>query len=284
MKTHLVRVVTTATGISAAIRSVLPAGASKRFVLSAFVGEGAATMLPGPRGIRVFCRLQAPGTHPDAIAALLKAGAKVFEVPSLHMKVYGSPSHGAVVGSANLTRPALEGVNLEAVVCLPPGAVPFNKVVAELESRAKPVSAKRLAEYRKEYARCAPSLVPARKQKRKNTSFRRSKLADELHDEYTLNDEESVAIRGRNFVFTGVFEVGTQVSWRKTIERKGGYSGSNVVSASTDYLVVGSKGSLQWIKEKYGRKIQKAVQLRKETGWPHIISEERFRHAQSRSR
>jgi len=46
------------------------------------------------------------------------------------------------------------------------------------------------------------------------------------------------------------------------------------VSADLDFLVIGTQGSRAWKRGSYGRKIEKAIFLRRENGKPAILSED----------
>jgi hypothetical protein len=75
----------------------------------AFIGPEWQRLLanyPGP--IRAICWLTHPATDPDAVETLInRSSTFVKQRNGLHTKVYLAPGVGAVVGSANLSRPAL---------------------------------------------------------------------------------------------------------------------------------------------------------------------------------
>ena len=75
----------------------------RRVILVAYVGKEAPRLLPDARDGEIYCWPQPGATHPDAVRALLKAGAKVFFVPGLHMKLYWVEGIGALFASANLS-------------------------------------------------------------------------------------------------------------------------------------------------------------------------------------
>jgi len=85
-----------------------------------------------------------------------------------------------------------------------------------------------------------------------------------------------VKIKGSQFVFTGAFTIGTRKACETLIKDLGGEY-KKAPTLKTDYLVIGLLGSEDWIHSSYGRKIEKAVELRDErkTGIS-IISEEHF--------
>lgn len=77
----------------------------------------------------------------------------------------------------------------------------------------------------------------------------------------TLFDKDpNIIIPGKYFVFTGDFLYGTRESCHRAIESRGGIFRTSV-SKKTNYLVVGSRTSPDWITENFGRKIQKAAMM-----------------------
>lgn len=85
-----------------------------------------------------------------------------------------------------------------------------------------------------------------------------------------------VCIEGSTFCLTGAFTIGSRAKCEKIIRS---YAGNTVKKPTlgTDYLVIGILGNAEWIHSSYGRKIEKAVELRdiKKTGIK-IITEEHF--------
>ena len=72
---------------------------------------------------------------------------------------------------------------------------------------------------------------------------------------------EPVRIAGRSFVFTGTGAFGS----RREMEQATGDAGGrihNTVRRDTDYIVIGSFVTAAWANERYGRKIEKAVEYR----------------------
>lgn len=87
-----------------------------------------------------------------------------------------------------------------------------------------------------------------------------------------------VTFSGSTFVFTGRFEFGSRKKCEAAVlERGGALAPSESVTHLVDYLVVGAKGNLQWKRETYGSKIEKAVVERRGHGTPAIISESHWR-------
>ncbi|GAA4443322.1 hypothetical protein GCM10023188_43890 [Pontibacter saemangeumensis] len=68
---------------------------------------------------------------------------------------------------------------------------------------------------------------------------------------------------GRTFCFTGLFQRATRKEIETQVAKLGGLiSGS--VTKSTDYLIVGDSGNPCWAFACYGRKVEKAISMRKE--------------------
>jgi hypothetical protein len=80
---------------------------------------------------------------------------------------------------------------------------------------------------------------------------------------------------GSVVVFTGKFAIGT----RAECERVAGVLGATCDSSltkRTDYLIIGTFGSRDWVHTSFGRKIQKAVDLRGSGRKPLIVAEEHW--------
>jgi hypothetical protein len=102
----------------------------RRVALVAYVGKGAVSQLPNPKGLELYCWPQAPGTHPAAIEKLQELEADVYFAPRLHMKVYWSERDGAVIGSANLSDNALGAGDLrEVAVAVPSSSVDIDLLI-----------------------------------------------------------------------------------------------------------------------------------------------------------
>lgn len=84
-----------------------------------------------------------------------------------------------------------------------------------------------------------------------------------------------VFFRNQYFCFTGKFVMGPRANHEFEIKDRGGITQANVTE-ETNYLVIGSMGSTDWLHSTYGRKIEKAVSLA-EHGHPiALISEEHW--------
>jgi hypothetical protein len=115
------------------IIDIFEASASRRVAIVAFVGDGAETYIPNPKGVEVVCWPKAGGTNPDAIRRLIENGARVYFCDSLHMKVYWTKDKGAVITSANLSQNALGSGNLREVgIWVEPGQVDIDRILKSL--------------------------------------------------------------------------------------------------------------------------------------------------------
>jgi len=75
--------------------------------------------------------------------------------------------------------------------------------------------------------------------------------------------EPIVDFENKTFCVTGVLSVMTRKELQSKILELGGISTNNV-SSKTDYLIVGDNGNPAWAFACYGRKVEKAVNMRKE--------------------
>jgi NAD-dependent DNA ligase len=82
------------------------------------------------------------------------------------------------------------------------------------------------------------------------------------------------------YVFTGKFAYGTRKDCEREVTGRGGLCESNI-TRNTSFLVIGTFGSRDWAQTSYGRKIQKAADL-KLSGFPvRIIGEDHWARALS---
>jgi len=87
------------------------------------------------------------------------------------------------------------------------------------------------------------------------------------------NPPPDVVFSGHSFCFTGKFDFGPRKECEHLITEKGGIAAKSV-SEYLDFLVIGTQGSPVWKRGSYGRKIEKAIFLRRENARPAIVSEE----------
>jgi ribosomal protein S11 len=82
----------------------------------------------------------------------------------------------------------------------------------------------------------------------------------------------AIGFDGTSFAFTGKFSSGTRSECQEAVENCGAI-GQKSVNRSTDFLIIGSEGSDNWAEGSHGRKIEKAMMFRMDTGKPVIVSE-----------
>ena len=75
--------------------------------------------------------------------------------------------------------------------------------------------------------------------------------------------EPNVTFKDNTFCITGVLKRGTREILQKDIRALGGIP-TDSITKKTDYLIVGDNGNPAWAFSCYGRKVEKALSLRKE--------------------
>lgn len=80
------------------------------------------------------------------------------------------------------------------------------------------------------------------------------------HIQSVFDDDPHVIFEGKVFVFTGDFLWGTRKECFRETEKRGGIPKESVTN-QTNYLVIGTMASPDWIAENFGRKIQKAAEM-----------------------
>lgn len=83
---------------------------------------------------------------------------------------------------------------------------------------------------------------------------------------------DSIEFEGSSFCFTGKFAFGTRASCLAATKLKGGLDSKNV-TLKTNYLVLGTHVSPDWISTSFGRKIQKAKDIQAKGSTLKIITE-----------
>jgi len=86
-----------------------------------------------------------------------------------------------------------------------------------------------------------------------------------------------VIIDGRVFNITGRFAFGTRRKVMEAIEQRGGKPSDTPPTRESHYLVIGLFASRDWAHTNYGRKIERAVELRESGSGLAIISEEHWK-------
>jgi NAD-dependent DNA ligase len=87
----------------------------------------------------------------------------------------------------------------------------------------------------------------------------------------------SLVFPEQQFIVTGRFAYGTRRKVFEAIQARGGICGDSAPTRSTRYLVIGVFASRDWYNTNYGRKIERAVELRDSGTGISIISEEHWK-------
>ena len=88
----------------------------------------------------------------------------------------------------------------------------------------------------------------------------------------------AIVYEGMAFCFTGKFDTGSRSDCKNEVRERGGKTAGSV-SRDVDYLVVGTKGSAVWKRGNHGGKIVQAINIRRETSRPAIVSEDAWRQS-----
>lgn len=75
--------------------------------------------------------------------------------------------------------------------------------------------------------------------------------------------EPNVTFESKSFCITGVLQSRSRKEMQDSIAKLGGNPVNNI-SKTTDYLIIGDNGNPAWAFSCYGRKVEKAISLRKE--------------------
>jgi NAD-dependent DNA ligase len=80
------------------------------------------------------------------------------------------------------------------------------------------------------------------------------------HIEAVFDNDPTVVFEGNEFVFTGKFVFGTRPTCEAAVIKRGSQV-KDYITQNTNYLVIGTRSSPEWIAENFGRKIQKAADM-----------------------
>ena len=106
-------------------------------------------------------------------------------------------------------------------------------------------------------------------------SVSRFLLCHDFHRKAFSREMSAGFFKNQCFCLTGKFMMGPRANHEFEIKDRGGITHANVTE-ETNYLVIGSMGSTDWLHSTFGRKIEKAVSLA-ERGHPiALISEEHW--------
>jgi NAD-dependent DNA ligase len=87
----------------------------------------------------------------------------------------------------------------------------------------------------------------------------------------------AVTFPSKRFHVTGQFAFGSRSKVLKAIESRGGIGLDSTPNREANYLVIGIFASQKWATASFGRKIQRAVELRDSGSGIAIISEEHWK-------
>jgi NAD-dependent DNA ligase len=88
---------------------------------------------------------------------------------------------------------------------------------------------------------------------------------------------DPVVVKDRLFNITGKFAYGTRKKVIEAIESSGGKAEDSPPTRKSHYLVIGLFASRDWVHTNHGRKIERAVELRKSGSGIAILSEEHWK-------
>ena len=89
------------------------------------------------------------------------------------------------------------------------------------------------------------------------------------------NPAPQIRFQGNVFVLTGRFAFGPRKECQRFTTEAGGTC-EDSVTLRTNYLIIGTFGSSDWVESSYGRKIEKAVQYRGQGCQIRIVSEDHW--------
>lgn len=88
------------------------------------------------------------------------------------------------------------------------------------------------------------------------------KLTKEVNISGICAVDPDIVFENKTFCITGILSRGTRNELQNAIKKNGGIS-VNLVSKKTDYLIIGDTNNACWSYACYGRKVEKALDLRK---------------------
>lgn len=92
---------------------------------------------------------------------------------------------------------------------------------------------------------------------------------------FPVEPVHSIIFDGKTFCFTGKFIYGSRAKCELATTALGAFCTANV-SRQVDYVVIGALASRDWVNTSFGRKIERAVQLKQSGHQIAIISEENW--------
>jgi NAD-dependent DNA ligase len=88
---------------------------------------------------------------------------------------------------------------------------------------------------------------------------------------------QPIEFPGEEFVVTGKFALGTRKKVFAAIESLGGIPNDSYPTHGTRYLLIGTFASRDWANTNFGRKIERAIELRDRGSGISIVAEEHWR-------
>jgi len=93
-----------------------------------------------------------------------------------------------------------------------------------------------------------------------------------------LDDNPPIEFAGKKFCFTGAFAYGKRTQCQKAVRQRGGLFTSSP-SKNTDFLVVGDYASVNWVHTSHGRKIERALEMKRSGYELYILDESVWKSA-----
>jgi NAD-dependent DNA ligase len=83
-----------------------------------------------------------------------------------------------------------------------------------------------------------------------------------------------IEYQGNHFCFTGKFDYGERELCERSVSKKGGIIEKSV-NLRVDYLIIGGEKSPDWVHQNYGRKVERALEIRAKEyrDRPYIVHE-----------
>lgn len=106
-----------------------------------------------------------------------------------------------------------------------------------------------------------------------NTNFKQTGSSESMTITLGTEDLDQLRFLDASFCFTGTFLYGTRKDCQAAVSRLDGIN-HNSIKRDTDYLVLGTRISPDWINTSFGRKIEHARALQEEGSPIKIITEE----------
>ncbi len=90
-----------------------------------------------------------------------------------------------------------------------------------------------------------------------------------------VDDIDSIEIKNKIFCFTGTFIYGTRAKCERAVAQRGGKAIPRI-RKDLNYLVIGTMSTRAWAHTSHGRKIEKAIEFKKNNCPIYIIAEKQW--------